>query len=71
MIAIDANCAEPANTIRDITIAATAERPASRATIPNVTATRKPATANGTPSRRPSRKRARGVLVSGAVVVTP
>ena len=60
------NCAEPAKTIIDITIAATAESPASRATMPKETATRKPAIANGTPSLSPSRKRARGDVDLGA-----
>ena len=71
MIAIDANWAEPAKTISDITIAATADSPASRATMPNVSATRKPAIANGTPSRKPLRKRSLGVAVSVSVAVTP
>ena len=66
-IAIAVNCAEPANTIADITIAATDDRPAWRATTPKEIATSRPARANGTPSRSPSRKRARGVSISVTV----
>ena len=70
-IATEANCAEPAKTIIDITIAASADIPASRARIPNDIATRKPATANGRPSRIPFRRLARGLPSSGSTVVTP
>jgi hypothetical protein len=49
MIAIAVNWAEPANTITDMTIAASGDRPASCATTPNDTESRKPAMANGIP----------------------
>src|SRR3954451_18505831 len=53
-IEIAANCAEPANTIADMTIAAGAERPASRARTPNETDSKKPAAAHGTPAPKPA-----------------
>ena len=59
MIETDANCAEPANTIADITIAAISEKPASSARMPNDAARMNPATANGAPCRRPRRKPSR------------
>ena len=45
MIATAANCAEPANTIAEKTIAAIADNPASCATTPKETASMPPATA--------------------------
>jgi hypothetical protein len=56
MIVTEANCAEPANTIAENTIAATWENPASSARMPKDAARMKPATANGAPRRRPRRK---------------
>src|SRR3954470_6126823 len=53
-IEIAANCAEPANTIADMTIAAGAESPAWRARTPNETDSRNPAAAYGTPARIPA-----------------
>src|SRR5439155_27213403 len=50
-----ANCADPANTIADITIAATTLKPASRASTPNDSESRKPASAYGTPALSPAR----------------
>jgi hypothetical protein len=46
---MEANWAEPAKTIAEKTIAASAENPDSTARIPNETARMKPATANGAP----------------------
>jgi hypothetical protein len=50
-----ANCEEPANTIADITIAASTEKPASRARTPNDSDSRKPAIAYGTAALSPAR----------------
>src|SRR3954447_18677523 len=55
----DANCAEPAKTTTDMTIAAAAEKPASRARTPNEADSRRPAAAYGTPARTPARHEAR------------
>src|SRR4051794_33824797 len=56
MIATAANCAEPAKTMADMTIAATSLNPAPLATTPKDRATRPPAIANGTAARAPARK---------------
>ena len=66
-IEIAANCAEPAKTIADMTIASTAEKPASRASTPNDNATHAAGEREGTPARRPARKelRADSVRASG------
>ncbi len=58
-----ANCAEPANTMADIAMAAASGMPASRARIPKEADSRNPAMANGTPARRPLRKEARSSAV--------
>ena len=60
-IEIAANCAEPAKTIADMTIAPIAEKPASRASTPNDSATTLPASAYGTPARSPARKESRAL----------
>ena len=44
-MAITANCADPANTIAEVTIACSAEKPASRASTPNDNDNRNPAAA--------------------------
>src|SRR3954447_7475884 len=62
MIWIAANWAEPAKTIADMTIAAAAEKPASRASTPKDSESRKPAAANGTPARTPARHDAELIL---------
>src|SRR3954451_18266583 len=61
-IAIAVNCADPANTIADIAIAAPADSPAPCATTPNESASSPLATANGSPARSPSRRRSRRTL---------
>src|SRR4051812_2594539 len=48
-----ANCAEPANTIAEKAIVATIEKPASRASTPNDSDSRKPAAAYGSPALTP------------------
>ena len=58
-IEIAANWAEPAKTIADMTIAPIAEKPASRASTPNDSASTPPATAYGKPALRPARKDSR------------
>ena len=63
MIAIAANCAEPANTMTDMTIAASADSPASCATTPKEIDSRRPATPKGMPARAPRRKPSRAVSV--------
>ena len=55
-IEMAANCAEPANTIADITLAAITLNPASRASTPNDSDRRNPAAAYGTPARSPARQ---------------
>ena len=55
-IATALNCADPANTIADITTASSFDSPASCATTPNETDRSSPAAANGRPARTPSRK---------------
>ena len=50
-----ANCAEPAKTITEVTMACTTLKPACRARTPKERLSRKPTTANGTPKRRPRR----------------
>src|SRR5918998_5707671 len=57
MMATAVNCAEPANTIADIRIAPTGDRPACRSSTPKETARSPPASANGTPARSPTRNR--------------
>ena len=54
-IASEANCAEPAKTIAEKAMAASAGIPASRASTPNDTPTTAAATATGTPARSPAR----------------
>ena len=54
MIASAAICAEPAKTIADISTAAQAGIPTSRASTPNDVASSPPATANGSPARTPA-----------------
>ena len=48
-IEIEANCADPANTIAEKTIASAGEKPDSTARMPNEMARMPPATANGAP----------------------
>ena len=54
-IEIAVNWADPAKTIADMITAAMSEKPASSARIPNDAARMPPATANGAPTRSPSR----------------
>src|SRR3954447_9181592 len=70
-IEIAANWAEPANTIADITIAAITLKPASRASTPNDSERRNPASAYGTPARRPARHDALRVAPSSIRRGTP
>ena len=58
-MAIAVNCAEPAKTIADMTIAAVADSPAPSARTPNDSATTPAAMPNGAPARSPSTSRAR------------
>src|SRR3954447_24240351 len=53
-IATAANCADPAKTMAEKTIAARTEKPASRASTPNESDSRKPAAANGIPALTPA-----------------
>jgi len=46
---MEANCAEPAKTMAEKTVASTGEKPDSTARMPNEMARMKPATANGAP----------------------
>ena len=52
-IATAANCADPAKTMADMTMAPMAENPASRATTPKDSASTPDAMAKGTPARTP------------------
>src|SRR4051794_9156569 len=56
-----ANCADPANTIAENAITASVEKPASRASTPNDSDSRKPAAANGMPARTPALNLALGL----------
>src|SRR5688572_31643207 len=56
-----ANCAEPANTIADMTIACSGEKPASVASTPNETDSTKPAIAYGIAALKPVSNCSRGV----------
>ena len=58
-IEIAANCADPAKTMADMTIACSSLIPASTASTPNDADTSTPAAANGKPSRTPRRKDSR------------
>src|SRR4051794_31433791 len=51
---IAANCADPANTIAENAMVATTEKPASRASTPNESDSRKPAAAYGSPALTPA-----------------
>ena len=68
MIDTAANCADPANTITDMTIAPTAEKPTCRASTPNDSDSTSETIANGTPARTPARKDSRGERSSGSGV---
>jgi hypothetical protein len=50
-----ANCAEPANVVADMTMAASGSKPAARARMPNEAANAAAATAIGAIARAPSR----------------